>query len=80
MKRVAGIIVLVAVIGMLGMYASADDYVDDVYYSDEVELMRQLSSGDLQPQYDKRGMKEIIFLTDTTQAVPQDTIKAIIKR
>ena len=59
----------------------ADDFVDDVYYLPQVELRRQLTSGNntLTPHYDK-NVREIVFLDDTVANVHPDTVRAIIRR
>ena len=73
----------------LPVFMLADDYIDDVYYSPEVELSNisttstpstPYSAPLHQPYYNKKAMQEIIFIDDTlTQQMP-DTVRAIIKR
>lgn len=70
---------LCMVMPVVAWRALADDYVDDVYYSEEVEMMQQISAGTAKPQYDSRGMKELVFVSDTTTTLPQDTVRAIEK-
>lgn len=56
----------------------ADDYVDDVYYSEETIMEEILNSGKITPYYNKKQMKEVIFIEDTISS-PQDTVRAIIR-
>lgn len=74
-KRLAFILFLGVVVG-----ASADDYVDDVYYTSDAALAEQ-TSAQLQPYYNKKAMQEIVFLDDTLPvgAYP-DTVRAVIRR
>ena len=48
----------------------ADDYVDDIYYSDKAAAERQISSGDLRPFYDKDRMEPLYF----EPIVPSDSL------
>lgn len=52
--------------------AVADDYVDDLYYSEASAVEQQLRSGDLQPYYNKQYMQPIIFIDD--EPLPADTL------
>ncbi len=61
MKRYVFIVLLSCVVT-----AFADDYVDDVYYSQKTALLEQLESTHITPQYNKKEMKELVFLSDTT--------------
>lgn len=55
----------------------ADDFVDDTYYSPEVELSRTTETGAPQhePYYNKRAMQELVFVEDTIAPVATDTIQ-----
>ena len=55
----------------------ADDYVDDIYYSDKAAADRQISSGDLQPYYDKNRMEPLLFEPvepSDSLSMPADTL------
>lgn len=52
--------------------AMADDYVDDLYYTEASALEQQLRSGELQPYYNKKNMQPIIFIDDAP--LPIDTV------
>ena len=55
----------------------ADDYVDDIYYSDKAAAERQISSGDLRPFYDKNRMEPLYFepiLPSDSLSLPADTV------
>ena len=55
----------------------ADDYVDDIYYSDKAAAERQISSGDLQPYYDKNRMEPLLFEPvepSDSLSMPADTL------
>lgn len=52
---------------------SADDYVDDLYYSDETAAEQQIQSGDLKPMYNKAKMEPFYF-ADPIEEMPQDSI------
>lgn len=60
-------IVLFAVVGIV----RADDYVDDLYYSELTALNEQLNSNQLTPYFNKKAMEELTFLPDT---IPADTL------
>lgn len=49
----------------------ADDYVDDVYYSETTALKEQLETANLTPYYNTKAMEELVFFPDTLQT---DTI------
>lgn len=55
----------------------ADDkpkaFVDDVYFSEEVEVQKQLDEGKLRPYYNKKMMIPIVFEDDSVSQ-PQDTL------
>ena len=72
---------LVAILFVLPMLMLADDYLDDVYYSPQAVLSQADEPEKVyEPYYNKKAMKEIIFLDDTTSAQPRDTVRAIIRR
>lgn len=74
-KRFAFILFLGVVVGV-----SADDYVDDVYYSSDAALSEQTST-QLRPYYNKKAMQEIVFLDDTLpEGAYPDTVRAVIRR
>lgn len=60
----------VAIVIVASLSANADDYVDDVYYSEDTALKEELSKSTLSPYYNKKNMEELIFLPDS---VPSDT-------
>lgn len=54
--------------------AVADDYVDDLYYSEAAAVEQQLKSGDLKPSYDKSRMQELVF--EDVEPQPADTLQS----
>lgn len=59
--------------------AMADDYVDDLYYTEASAVEQQLRNGDIKPYYNKQKMQPIIFIDDAplpadTLALPADTL------
>lgn len=70
MKRYLFILLLPMV-----LVALADDYVDDLYYTEASALEQQLRSGELQPYYNKENMLPIVFIDDLP--LPADTIEFI---
>jgi len=54
--------------------AVADDYVDDLYYSEAAAVEQQLKSGDLKPSYDKSRMQELVF--EDVESQPADTLQS----
>lgn len=57
-------------------WALADDYVDDIYYSDAEAEQRQMQTGQLVPIYNKSQMQPLYFElpVDTTQVPTVDTV------
>lgn len=55
----------------------ADDYVDDIYYSDAAEAERQIETGALLPVYDKAKMQPLYFeeQADSASQAVADTIR-----
>ncbi len=79
MKRLLAILALTLV--SLPTFMRADDYIDDVYYSPEVEKTQTTTTSDIrQPYYNKKAMVEIIFINDTADNRSTDTVRAVIKR
>lgn len=69
--------ILFAFLSLLTCWSVADDYVDDIYYSDQAAAERQISSGDLRPFYDKDRMEPLYFeplLPSDTLSLPADTL------
>ena len=69
--------ILFAILSLLTCWSVADDYVDDIYYSDQSAAERQIASGDLRPQYDKDRMEPLYFeplLPSDTLSLPADTL------
>ena len=61
----------------LSCWSVADEYVDDLYYSDQAAAERQISSGDLQPYYDKNSMELLLFEPvepSDSLSMPADTL------
>ena len=61
----------------LSCWSVADEYVDDIYYSDQAAAERQISSGDLQPYYDKNRMEPLLFEPvepSDSLSMPADTL------
>lgn len=60
---------------VVSVIALADDFVDDVYYSNTTALNEQLNRADITPYYNKKNMTELLFEADTVPAsVTPDTI------
>lgn len=78
MKSISKRFALILFLGIV-VSVSADDYVDDVYFSSDMAAAQ--ASGKLQPYFNKKAMQEIIFLEDTlpVTAYP-DTVRAVIRR
>ena len=55
----------------------ADDYVDDIYYSDAEAEQRQIQTGQLVPIYNKSQMQPLYFEQpiDTAQVIMADTVQ-----
>ena len=69
--------ILFACLTTLPCLSAADDYVDDIYYSDQSAAERQIASGDLRPQYDKDRMEPLYFdpeMPAATLSLPMDTL------
>ena len=79
MKRLI-IILLPVFLLSLPLLLLADDYIDDVYYSPEVELSNTADQPVRQPYYNKKAMEQIIFVDDTAMQQHPDTVRAIIRR
>jgi len=60
----------------MGVAVLADDYVDDLYYSERTALEEELNSGTLTPYYNKKQMQELVFVTDSLPTQSADTIPA----
>ena len=74
MRRCLVILLMVCAIGVV-----ADDFVDDVYFTPQEQLRKQLENPqNLTPYYNKNA-KEIIFLTDTVANPTPDTVRVIIR-
>lgn len=65
---------LILVLGLAGILfagiATADDYIDDLYYNPQLQVDMQLKAGTLQPHYNKQKMQELVFVADSTQLSP----------
>lgn len=71
------VILGVCVALMLGVGASmADDYVEDVYYWQEVAAPN--SSNGYTPYY-RTNAREIIFIDDSAASAHPDTIRAVLR-
>ena len=60
----------------LSCWSVADEYVDDIEYSDQAAAERQISSGDLQPYYDENRMEPRRFEPvepSDSRSMPADT-------
>lgn len=51
------------------VYGFADDFVEDAYYWPTYELQKPLDAQQLQPYYNPKKVKELIFI----DPAPQDT-------
>ncbi|MBQ0034371.1 MAG: hypothetical protein KBS77_03670 [Bacteroidales bacterium] len=55
--------------------AFADDYVDDLYYSESVAVEQEIMNATLVPHYDKSKMQEVVFIIDEpTDSISADTL------
>lgn len=54
----------------------ADDYfVDDVYYLPDMEVLWEAMKHSVpEPYYNKKKMREIVFIVNDTSSVPVDTL------
>ena len=60
------ILLLLLLCAGLWSYTRSDDYVDDVYYSEQTAFEAELSRTELTPYYDKKKMQELHFVQDST--------------
>lgn len=57
----------------MGVSVNADDYINDVYYTPELATRKAMEQTILTPKYPK-NIKEIIFIADSTDTQPLDTL------
>jgi len=70
MKRISLLLALPLVCALSAAYA--DDYVDDLYFTEAAAVEQQIKSGDLKPQYDKSRMQELVF--EDVEPLQSDTV------
>ena len=54
--------------------AFADDYIDDLYYTESTAVEQSISKGDIKPTYNKKNMQKLVFIEDTPADLPADTL------
>lgn len=71
--------ILVVILLAFTALVSADDFVDDVYFSPQMQLQKQLENPENITPYYNKNVREIIFITDSSTTASPDTVRAIIR-
>lgn len=66
------LICLLPVVGIV----SADDFIDDIYYTPSLATQRAIEQTIVTPAYPKH-IREIVFIEDTVPAPTADTVTAV---
>lgn len=59
----------------VSLLVMADDFIDDVYFSQNTAIKQQLSSENITPKYNKANMQELTFVQDS---IPVDTVSQFV--
>ena len=72
--------IIVCILSGLAMSTTlfADDYIDDVYYSQQVAFEEELRQASITPFYNKKSMLELRFVEDTIPVSVADTALDVV--